>query len=126
MIRRVRRDGGQAAVETALVLPLVIVLLLLVIQVGLIVRDHVMVTHAAREAARAAAVEDDDAAAARRAAIGSTNLADDRTTISVSGSRQPGGDVTVKVEYRSVTDVPLIGPLLGDVTMSASATMRNE
>ena len=45
----------QATVELALVLPVVATLLLAVVQVGLVVRDQIRVTHAAREAARAAA-----------------------------------------------------------------------
>ena len=39
---------GQAAVELALALPLVALLLLAVVQVGLVVRDQVLTTPAAR------------------------------------------------------------------------------
>ena len=46
------RDRGQAAVETALVLPLIMAVALAFVQVGLLVRDHILVVHAAREAAR--------------------------------------------------------------------------
>ena len=48
-------DRGQAVVELALAVPLVCVLALGVAQVGLVVRDQLLVHHAAREAARAAA-----------------------------------------------------------------------
>ena len=65
MTHRPRGDRGQAMVETALVLPLVVLFLLAVVQVGLVVRAQVLVTHAAREAARAAAVDPDPAAAGR-------------------------------------------------------------
>ena len=65
MTRRCQREGGQATVEVALLLPLLALLLLAVVQVGLVVRDQVLVTHAAREAARAAAV-DPQLEAARR------------------------------------------------------------
>ena len=43
--------------ELALVLPLVSLLLLGAVQLAVIVQDQVMVTHAAREAARQAAVD---------------------------------------------------------------------
>ena len=56
-VRRRRGDGGQASVELALVLPLVVLLLLAVVQLGLLVRDQILVVHAAREAAREAAVD---------------------------------------------------------------------
>src|SRR4029078_2878808 len=45
------RTRGQATVELALVLPLVVFALLAILQVGLVVRDQVAVVHAAREAA---------------------------------------------------------------------------
>jgi len=118
-------DRGQASVEFALCLPLVMLLLLLVVQVGVIVRGQVLVTHAAREAARAAAV-DTDPAAAERAAEASTPLAADRLSVRSSGRAGPGSRVRVDVRYRLATDVPLVGPMLPDLDLQASATMRVE
>ena len=63
------RQRGQATVELALGLPLVLLGVLLVVQVGLVVADQVRVVHAAREGVRAAAVDDRDRCAARRAAL---------------------------------------------------------
>ena len=54
-------DRGQASVELALLLPLLVLLLLVILQVGLLGRDVVLVTHASREAARAAATDPDPA-----------------------------------------------------------------
>jgi hypothetical protein len=34
--------------------------------------------------------------------------------------------VTVTVSYRAPTTMPLVGPLLGDVALTGSATMRVE
>jgi len=123
--RRRQREGGQATVEVALLLPLLALLLLAVVQVGLVVRDQVLVTHAAREAARAAAV-DPQAAVARDGAEDAAGLDPDRLTAELSGSTDPGGRLTVTIRYRSPTAVPLIGPLLGDRTLVAEATMRVE
>ena len=120
-----KRDRGQATVEAVLVLPLVVTMLLAVVQVGLIVRAQVLVTHAAREAARAAAV-DDDPGAASRAAHEATALDDDRMTVAVHGRDGPGSRVDVDVTYRVPTDMPLIGALLPDVTVHGEATMRVE
>lgn len=123
--RRGRGDQGQAAVELALVLPLVVVLALALCQVALVVRDQVLVIHAAREAARASAV-DADPGAAQRSALSSGPLASERVQVGVSGRAGPGSRVEVTVRYRSATDVPLIGPLVGDVALSGSASMRVE
>ena len=65
-------DEGQAAVELALVLPLVALLLLALVQVGLVVRDQILVIHAAREAAREAAVDAGPDVPGRAAAASST------------------------------------------------------
>lgn len=120
-----RDERGQAATELALVLPLVVLLALLLVQAGLVVRDQVLVTHAAREAARAAAV-DPDPSAARQAAERSARLAPAHLSVEVGPRGEPGGLVTVTVRYRSPTDLPLIGPLVADPTLSAEATMRVE
>ena len=120
-----RREGGQATVEVALLLPLVATMLLGVIQVGLVVRDQVLVTHAAREAARAAAVDPTEAVA-REGAEAGARLDSSRLDVELSGSAEPGGRLTVTVRYRSPTTVPLVGQLLGDRTLTAGATMRVE
>ena len=124
-MRRERGDGGQASVELALVLPLVVILLLGVVQLGLLVRDQILVVHAAREAAREAAV-DPAPDASRRAALASSTLADDRLTVTATGRGAAGSRVRVEVAYRAPTAVPLLGAAVGDLTLRASATMRVE
>jgi Flp pilus assembly protein TadG len=119
------REEGQASVELALLLPLVLLLLLAILQVGLLARDAVLVSHASREGARAAATDLRPGAAAA-AARRSAGLDADRMEVAVSGSRVPGGRVSVTVSYRAATDVPLIGRLLGEPTMRSSTTMRVE
>lgn len=122
---RAAGERGQATVELALLLPVVLALLLAVVRVGLVVRDQVLVTNAAREAVRAAAV-DPRPGAALDAARRSGPLDPARLRVEV-GPRGPiGSAVLVHVEYRSSTDVPLIGRLTGDVTLEARATMRVE
>lgn len=120
-----RRERGQAATEVALVLPVVALLALLLVQAGLVVRDQVLVVHAAREAARAAAVEPAPEAA-REAAERSARLVPSRLSVEVGPRGEPGDPVRVAVRYRSPTDVPLVGPLIGDVPLTAEATMRVE
>jgi len=115
---------GQASVELALCLPFVALLLLVVVQAGLIVTDQVAVVQGAREGARRASI-DPDPGAARRAALGG-RLKSGRTTVNVE--RLPGKPslARVTVRHRAATDVPLIGPLLPDVDLEATATMAIE
>jgi hypothetical protein len=90
-----------------------------------VVRDQLLLVHAAREGAREAAV-DDDPTATTRAARGATALDHDRLVVTVADRGPPGGTVTVEVRYRSPTDLPLVGGLVGDVTLRSRATMRVE
>ncbi len=118
-------DHGQSTVELALALPLVALALLLVVQVGLVVRDQVLVTGAAREAARTAAVVGaDDRSAIERAAARAGPL--DPSRIALEVTTGPDGMVQVRVRYAARTDLPLIGALVPDVGLTAVAVMRRE
>lgn len=116
-----RGSPGQATVEFALVLPLVVMAMMALIQVGLVVRDQLAVVHAAREAARAASVDPDPAravAAARR------TLPD--AEVAVGARPEVGHPIAVEVSYRSVTDLALVGPLFPDPVLHSRVVMRVE
>lgn len=123
--RRQNGERGQATVELALVLPLVVLFALITLQLGLIAKDLVLVHHAAREGARAAAVEP-TSGAARAAVVGSSSLDGGRLSVSLSGGTSRGSQTTATVTYRAPTSVPLVGALIPDVTLNASVTMRVE
>jgi hypothetical protein len=118
-------EDGQATVELALCLPVLVALALVVLQVVLVARDQVLVTHAAREAAREAAVTS-DLAAVRRAAVASGSLDADRLTVTVTGRGRPGSRAFVEVRYAAPTDLPLVGGLFGDIAVGANAAIRVE
>jgi hypothetical protein len=102
-----------------------VLLALMLVQVTLVVRDQVLVIHAAREAAREAAVDADPEVAGRGARAGGA-LDPSRLDVEVSGRGAAGSRVTVAIRYASPTEVPLVGPLVGDVDLSGVATMRVE
>jgi hypothetical protein len=96
-------------------------LLLAAVQVTLVVRDQLAVVHAAREAARAAAVSTDpvgDGTSAGRQAVALGDL-----DVSIGSN---GATVTATVRHVVHTDVPLVGALVPDVHVTATATMRVE
>lgn len=130
--RRTRRTGraparpatgehGQATVELALALPVVVVLVLGMLQVALVARDQLAVELAAREAARAAAVSADPVAAARLAAERVTSLRPLQVTVSAGPA-----EVTVTVEHANATDVAMVGHVVADVVLRATVTMALE
>jgi hypothetical protein len=100
----------------------VLTLALALVQVGLVARDAVRVTHAARSGARAAAVGFDDDAV-RRAAIDNSGLAASRLSVVITRVDEW---VTVEVTYRSPTDVPLVGTAAPGVVLRDRLTMRVE
>jgi Flp pilus assembly protein TadG len=116
-----RRDRGQAAVEFAIVLPLVVVLLLGIIQVMLVARDQIAIELAARDGARAASVAADPAAAAQRGAVAATALRPIDVATTASATR-----VSVTVRHTNTTNVPLIGAVIGSVDLTADVTMARE
>jgi Flp pilus assembly protein TadG len=116
-----RHDKGQATVELALCLPLLFLFMLGIVQLVVIVRDQLAVQLAAREAARAAAVATPSAAAAQGAATRAVALRPLMVATGVSIDT-----VTVTVSHITHTDVPMIGALLPDITVTAKATMALE
>lgn len=120
--RALRRDHGQATVELALCLPLVCLMLLGVVQVAVIVHEQLVVQLAAREGARAAAVSatprPSGAAAAERSGLDGR-----RATVTIDAVAT---SVRVNVAAVVATDLPLIGALLPDVTVTATVTMERE
>ncbi|MCY4036197.1 MAG: pilus assembly protein [bacterium] len=120
-----RRDRGQAAVETALVLPLIVAVVLALVQIGLLARDRILVVHSVREAARAAAVEPSTQAASA-SAWAATGLDRDKLQVEIAGSRTTGGLLKVTVRYRPDPAVPLVGRLFPAVTIEETLTVRVE
>ena len=118
---RFRAAHGQASVELALVLPVLVLLLLALVQTALVARDAVLVQDAARAAAREASVGASAGRvrdAARRSLPG--------VSIDVQRGDQVGDPVVVVARYRDRTTLPLVGPLFPDVELRARATMRAE
>jgi Flp pilus assembly protein TadG len=118
---------GTAAVEFALVLPLVLVMALALVQIGLLVRDRLLVESAARAGARAAALQPDDVAV--RSAVAGAAPSLDGAAIDVTVTREgaQGTPVSVTVGYHDAVRVPLVDWLFGSsVTMTAEAIDRQE
>lgn len=121
-----RGDQGQSTVEFALVLPLVVLVVLFIVQAGLVVRDQLLVSHAAREAARAAAVSDSDRpSAATMAARQAGNLDAERVSATTT-MVDADASVRVLISYRSITGIPIIGSLVPDIDLESTVVMRVE
>jgi len=120
------RAAGSAALELALVLPLALLGILALVQVGLFGKDALLVAQAAREGAREAAVTTDDGRV-EEAALRGGSLPAERTEVEVTRAGSVGDPVTVIVRYRAPVVVPFVEWLFPDeVRLSSEATMRQE
>jgi Flp pilus assembly protein TadG len=112
-----REDRGQATVEFALILPLLVICIAGIVWVGQVIALQLQLEHAAREGARAAAVEPENAMA-----VASTAVSRVAGELDVSTELDPEF-VVVRVT-RTVDGVPWIG--VGERVLSAEAHMRRE
>ncbi|MFL5735935.1 MAG: TadE/TadG family type IV pilus assembly protein [Actinomycetota bacterium] len=118
---------GSAAVEFALVLPILFVVLLGLVQVGVLAKDELLVQQAARIGARQAAISP-DGNSVRAAAVGASGgLDESRLAVEVSGGSAQGEPVSVGVTYDAPIAVPFVEWLFPpSVSLDAGATDRRE
>ena len=122
-----RNERGSAAVEFALVLPLLLVVTLALVEVGLLGRDRLLVEAAARAGARAAAVEADESAVRNDAVAAAPGLDPAVLSVEIFRSGTLGDPVTVTIGYVDQVRVPFVDWLVGtSVQMHASASCRQE
>ena len=120
-------DRGSAAVEFALVLPLILTVALALLQVGLIAKDQLVLTGAARAGAREGAVTSDDESVRAAALDAAVSLERRSIDVTVHRGGERGAPVTVTVLYRVPIVVPIVRWLFPSaVELSSTATMRQE
>lgn len=118
------RQSGQATVEFALIVPLVVMLLLVVAQVAAIVYLQLAIDHLAREVARELVVNPDadiGHLTSQYSLLGHSDLSIE-TQILSTGS-QGNGTIVVRVTHDSVAISKVFQRFLADVELSAEARM---
>ena len=112
-------DSGQATVELALVMPLIIGLLLIILTVGLVVRDQLAVWHAAGAGARAASISPDSPDVVQQAVEDEVGLRPLHLRIVRDDDL-----ITVEAQYPRTINLWLIKHIVPPLTLSASVTMQ--
>jgi Flp pilus assembly protein TadG len=141
---RVRDDRGAAAVEFALLLPLLLLLVFGIIDFGRAINAQITITQAAREGARVLALPGGTAptsggllayqARAQAAAIGLSGVSVTATATCPVGGATAGDDAKVQVTYQFsfVTPIGAIARLFGSsgfgspITLTANGVMPCE
>ena len=124
----IKSNRGQALVEFALMLPVLMLLVVGMMDFGLIINQHMVVAEAAREGARSAALGESDAeviVVAKKAAS-QINISQLKVSISPQETRIKGDGVTVNIS-NPVTITPILSRFFpSNFTVQGSATMRVE
>ncbi|GAA4426042.1 hypothetical protein GCM10023169_24450 [Georgenia halophila] len=124
------RDRGSAAVEFALVVPLLILLVLGIAELGRAYHLQTMISGAARDGVRVMALQDDPAAAraTTKASASELNLTDAQISVApttcASTASTPAATATVAVTYPMDFIVDLFGAFGADLTLTGKGTMR--
>jgi Flp pilus assembly protein TadG len=138
-----RADEGQGLVEFALVFPILVLVLLFLFDFGRAVFAYTTLDNAARAGIRVAIVDQSNAssclpttrtykcaAAEQTAGLGLAAGTISDATISGSGctgsSYNIGCDVTLQLTYSFSPITPVVGSLVGPITVTTSATMKIE
>jgi Flp pilus assembly protein TadG len=134
--RSIRGKGGQAAVEFALVLPFLLMLLIGIVEFGRAWNEHQVITDAARETARRACLGDviGEAGARKVAedAMAAAGIDPARAEIEFPNGVDGGSNslvtVSIDLRYRFTFFAPLMAWATGDeiIHLKTSFSMRNE
>jgi Flp pilus assembly protein TadG len=125
---RLRRDAGQALIEFALVLPLLVLLLFGIFQFGVAFHNYLGITDAARVAARSAAVKrtNDPCGAARTAiqnTVSATQWSQISSRITCAAGANVGDPVIITIKYQYRIGLPGVSAA-GDLTAKAQERME--
>lgn len=121
-----RRDRGAAAVEFALVVPILIALTFGVIAFGHAFHTQTMLDNAARDGVRVFALSDSSTAAADARAAAKASAAPTMTLSDGQIAVQPSA-CTVGQNARvsiTLTDFRLLGGFFGPITLTGTGSMR--
>lgn len=125
----IKTNRGQALVEFALMMPVLLLLVVGVMEFGLIIHQYMVVAEAAREGARSAAVGSSDATVTSIATTAASQIPAGQLTITISPptTRVRGSGVTVTVETPVQAVTGIISPFFPPgFKIQGIATMRVE
>lgn len=124
-----KEETGQALTEMALVLPLLLLLVFGVTEMGRVGYAYITVNNAARAGARVASVGGDDQAIQTAILQAAPALEPSQMEIQISpgfAQRASGQSATISVKYPVKLIVPVVAGIPNPVLVGASLSMRLE
>ncbi|KGJ77126.1 hypothetical protein GY21_08170 [Cryobacterium roopkundense] len=124
-LRRLRDDGGAAALEFALVLPVLLLLVFGLMEFSRLYNVQISLTNAAREGARVMAIEKSPAVARAAASAAAPSVTPAITGAQIAITPSPtcaaGDTVHVRITYDVALMTGWFGP---NLTLSGTGAMR--
>lgn len=129
-MKNIKNQKGQALVEFALILPILLLLIMGIIQFGMVINAYLSIQNAAREGARAGIVGNTDLEVTTIMIATSPSLREEYLSITITPTeinRSAGEPLTVKVSYSYPIIIPIIDSLFSDtILLNAETSMRIE
>ncbi|MET9631276.1 TadE/TadG family type IV pilus assembly protein [Lentzea sp. NPDC006480] len=121
------RDRGATAVEVALLMPVILVLIMGIIDFGFALRAQITLTQAAREGVRVAALKQPGAAARTQTAADKLNGSVGVSVSSCPATGTPGASnatVTVTYSYEFITPVGGLAGMFGGASFGSPIALK--
>ena len=129
-IKSLKNQKGQALVEFAIILPIIMLLIMGIFQFGMMLNAYITIENASREGARAGIIGSSDAEIETLIISTSPSLEPERLTVTITPDetrRIAGNTLTVKVTYDYKLTVPIISNLFNKViVLNGQTSMRIE
>jgi len=124
--RIIKSEKGASAVEFALILPILIILVFGIVEFGIAFNNYITITHAAREGVRIAAVDlnNPDLKNIIIERAYPVPITPDDITIITPDGENIGDPVEVEITYNISITIPLVGSW--DIPLKNKAIMRLE
>lgn len=127
---KMKNQDGQALVEFAVVLPVLLLLIMGIAQFGMAFSSYLTLENASRDATRAGIIGYSDEEIHDVISTFSPGLESDKLTITITpsdGSRTSGDTLTVKLTYNYELTVPIISSIFSNmIVLNTETSMRIE
>ena len=129
-MRNLKNQKGQALVEFAIILPILLMLVMGILQFGMMLNSYLTIENASREGARAGIVGSSDVEIKNLIISTSPSLDPKNLIVSITpteANRKSGDTLIVKVTYNYNLIVPIISSLFNNVVvLNGQTSMRVE
>lgn len=129
-MKGLKDQKGQALVEFAIILPILLLLVMGILQFGMMLNSYLTIENVAREGARTGIIGSSDDEIQNLIISTSPNLDPQSLIVTITpseGIRKSGDTLTVKVTYNYELTVPIISNLFNNVVvLNGQTSMRVE